>query len=172
MKDEIIKLYSEGNTYEQISKLLNCSKSTISYHLKEKTRIKTKERQDKRRENKVLYKTEKFKFREFKKVCDSTNQFQKRANKVIKNFDYKDVLVKIGEKPTCYLTGRSLKLNDNNGFAFDHIIPVSKGGTNELENLGITHPDANSAKSALSLEDFIQLCKEVLEHNGYNVIKN
>jgi DNA-binding CsgD family transcriptional regulator len=32
MKDEIIKLINEGLTYDDISKKLGCSKSTISYH--------------------------------------------------------------------------------------------------------------------------------------------
>ena len=34
MKDEIIKLFEEGNTYNEISSILGCAKSTISYHLK------------------------------------------------------------------------------------------------------------------------------------------
>lgn len=34
LKNEIIKLRLEGKTYDQIKELLNCSKSTISYHCK------------------------------------------------------------------------------------------------------------------------------------------
>ena len=30
-------------------------------------------------------------------------------------------------------------------------------------------PDANFAKGNLTKEEFISLCKEVLEHNGYEV---
>ena len=32
MKEQILKLRGEGKTYNEIRKLLNCSKSTISYH--------------------------------------------------------------------------------------------------------------------------------------------
>ena len=32
MKDEILKLRSEGKTYSEIKKELGCSKSTISYY--------------------------------------------------------------------------------------------------------------------------------------------
>lgn len=32
MKDEILKLRDEGKTYDEITKILGCSKSTISYH--------------------------------------------------------------------------------------------------------------------------------------------
>ena len=35
MKKEIFKLYNEGKNYTEISKILKCSKGTISYHLKD-----------------------------------------------------------------------------------------------------------------------------------------
>jgi len=42
MKEEILKLRSEGKTYNQIKEILGCSKSTISYHCNncKKTKIK------------------------------------------------------------------------------------------------------------------------------------
>ena len=48
---------------------------------------------------------------------------------------------------------------------------VSKGGLNDLNNLGITCPEANMAKSSLLKEELISLCKEILEHNGFSVLK-
>jgi len=71
----------------------------------------------------------------------------------------------------CYLTGRTFDLDNASSFHFDHIVPKSKGGTNELENLGVCVPEANVAKGDLSVKEFIQLCKDVLEHNGYTVKK-
>lgn len=38
MKEEILKLKSEGKTYKEISEILNCSKSTVSYHCNPKVR--------------------------------------------------------------------------------------------------------------------------------------
>lgn len=57
----------------------------------------------------------------------------------------------------CYLTGTPIDLTKND-YCFDHIVPVSKGGTNELSNLGVTIPSANYSK-------------QVLEHHGYTVSK-
>lgn len=48
---------------------------------------------------------------------------------------------------------------------------VSKGGTNDLSNLGITIPIANYSKSDLTVEEYLELCKKVLEHYGYTVNK-
>ena len=38
-KDNIIKLRSEGKTYNEIVKLLGCSKGTIAYHLSESVKV-------------------------------------------------------------------------------------------------------------------------------------
>jgi hypothetical protein len=50
LSEQIIQLYSEGKTYSQIKETLNCSKGTISYHLgegqKAKTRSRTKDKKD------------------------------------------------------------------------------------------------------------------------------
>jgi 5-methylcytosine-specific restriction endonuclease McrA len=81
------------------------------------------------------------------------------------------VLDKIGSNPICYLSGRSLDLNDRKSFALDHIIPATKGGDNSLDNLDIVHSDVNKAKNNLLNEEFIQLCLDVVTHNGYDCIK-
>jgi transposase len=45
MKEEILKLYSEGKSYRDIQSILGCSKGTIAYHIgagqREKTRART-----------------------------------------------------------------------------------------------------------------------------------
>lgn len=38
MKDDILKLRESGKTYDEISKILDCSKSTISYHCSSEVR--------------------------------------------------------------------------------------------------------------------------------------
>lgn len=60
MKEEILKLKSQGKSYSQIIKQLGCSKSTVSYHLgngrKEKVVAATKARRLKdRREIKLKH---------------------------------------------------------------------------------------------------------------------
>lgn len=81
-----------------------------------------------------------------------------------------DIINKFGVKTKCYLTGTPIDL-EKDDYCFDHIVPVSKGGTNDLINLGITIPKANYSKSDLTVEEYLDLCKQVLEYNGYKVEK-
>lgn len=170
MKEKILELRNQGLSYNQISEKLGCSKSTISYHLNENTKKKTKERSEKRENLKIEKRISSFKSRKLRASTGSFGRGQKRDKKNDINFNYKDVLEKFGENTICYLTGRPINLF-NDPFQFDHIIPVSKGGTNTLNNLGITCPEANLAKSDLLKEELLNLCKEILEYNNYIVSK-
>lgn len=177
--EQIKKLREEGLTYDQIKEQLHCSKSTISYHLSEGG----KERLYKRRKrcienNPLIKKIDSFKngnkyIRE--KISKRLTHFRaNRKTKKIENnvfFGVKDLLNTIGDNPVCYLTGRKINLKNIKEYQLDHIIPVSKGGLNTLDNLGLTCTEANKAKSDLLLVDFLILCKEVLEHNGFEVIE-
>lgn len=80
-------------------------------------------------------------------------------------FKVKDLLVKIGDNPTCYLTGRPIDLLDGKSYHLDHIIPKNRGGSNTLDNCNIACRDANQAKGNLLHSEFIVLCEEVLRHN-------
>lgn len=80
-------------------------------------------------------------------------------------FKVKDLLAKIGDNPICYLTGRPINLLDGQSYHLDHIIPKNKGGENSLDNCNIACRDANQAKGNLLPDEFILLCKEVLEFN-------
>ncbi len=195
LKDDILKLRKVGKTYDQIIKELNCSKSTVSYHCTEKTKILTKVRNEKRKKLKpgefygikrlYSFKTEKSSGfikpnRTIKNINCSLDKFKKKDNNVKgkhkyrkialkENFTFKDVFALHKKNQICYLTGRKLNLKDPNTFSFDHITPSSKGGSNTIENLGICRPEANAAKSNLTVDEFIGLCKDVLKSNGYTV---
>jgi 5-methylcytosine-specific restriction endonuclease McrA len=70
----------------------------------------------------------------------------------------------------CYLTGD--KINIVNGdYHLDHIFPKSRGGSNTIDNIAITTPEANLAKGALTISEFLDLCEKVLKHHNYTVIK-
>lgn len=88
------------------------------------------------------------------------------------NYSYKDVLKYLGGGTIfkCYLTGQEIDITKDN-YELDHKIPASKGGSNELENLGITIREANQAKSDLTISEFLDLCEKVLKHHNYTVIK-
>lgn len=88
-----------------------------------------------------------------------------------KNINIKNVLSHFGKNPKCYLTGRKIDLTKTSSYHFDHIIPRTKGGENTLENLGLLCKDANIAKYNKTSEEFISLCREILENNGYKITK-
>ena len=87
------------------------------------------------------------------------------------DYTYHDAIEHLGGHITkCYITGREIDITKDD-FNLDHIIPASKGGTGELSNMGITIPEVNQMKNNLLLDDFIALCKEVLENQGFEVNK-
>lgn len=174
MKEKILKLRQEGKSYNEIKKILKCSKGTISYHCGQGQKEKTQQRQKQRRSSKPLAcKLQNFKAR--KSLKNRTEKFSlkgqqsKSLERANMDFTEKDVLDKFGEQPTCYLTGESINFNEPKSYAFDHIVPASKGGDNSLNNLGLCSRKANNAKSDLSHQEFIDLCKQVLIHHGYKI---
>ena len=189
MKDQILKLRIEGKTYTEICKTLGCSKSIVSYWCNERVKTKAKIKTNQRKQNKQWrVKLEKaisqFKSRtrsiNFRTISSQSWEIKfrlkiheyKRRMKDNKGFTATTILKSI-EDPTkvkCYLTGRNIDLTKDD-YHLDHIIPISKGGSCTLDNLGFTCPEANWSKSNLTLEEYLSLCKEVLENFGYKIIK-
>jgi len=58
----------------------------------------------------------------------------------------------------CALTGRKLAPITS---ALDHMLPISRNGTNNIENAQVLHSDVNRAKGALTNDEFVALCREV-----------
>ena len=180
-KEDILKLRSEGKTYSEIADKLKCSKSVISYHCgsgKEKERVKSQVKNRSPIERKIsafrarvtrpvgaLHNKEKLraKVKTFKRA-DSRGNTHGLVNNITLNYTYKDVLDKIGENPICYLTGEPIDLDKPSTYHLDHIIPVSRGGTNDIANLGICLKDANFAKGNLSVGELKKLCRKILNH--------
>lgn len=92
-------------------------------------------------------------------------------NLILKPFTYLDVIKKFGENPKCYLTGETIDLNNSKDYQFEHVIPSSLGGSNELDNLQLAKPYANAMKSGFSLEEFFNYCHIILKHNKPELFK-
>lgn len=185
-KEKILELRSQGLSYEEIKNRLGCSKGTIAYHCGNHQKEKNKDRY-----KQFCKLSHPFKKKIEHYCCDiEYNIITNKTIRIIRHkiyrflrdesmkktynkpsFTEQDVINKFGEKPKCYLTGKEIDIYDTKTYQFDHIIPRSRGGDNSLENLGICTRDANQAKRDMLKEEFIELCKSVLENNGYKVNK-
>ena len=59
----------------------------------------------------------------------------------------------------CALTGRPLTPQIA---ALDHVVPIRRGGEHVIENAQVLHKDVNRAKGALTADEFIELCHDVV----------
>lgn len=190
-RDEILKLRAEGKTYKEIVNITGAAKGTVSYHCSEGQKEKYKKRNIKNRkithpfkhkvssfcrrfksEKTILVNKNKTNINRLRMKVYSFHQDRKNKNMYQKQtFTAEEVISKFGEHPKCYLTGESIDIYQTQTYHFDHIIPVSKGGDNSLENLGICTKEANHAKYDLLLDDLLLLCKKILENNNHKVEK-
>lgn len=189
MKTQILQLRSEGKTYAEIALILGCSKGTVCYYCGNNQVEKCRNRQRKRRtkqhpffkkienfcsnvkqgiKTNQLHKYKKLiqlKIECFSRIGDKRQMYQKPI------FTVDNVINKFGETPKCALTGEVIDIYEPRTYAFDHKIPVSRGGNNTIDNLQILTKKANQAKHSLTDDEFIELCKKVLIHQGYNITK-
>lgn len=172
-KEDILRLRSEGKSYREIEEILGCSKSTIAYHCgdgTEKKRVQSQKRKPicskvssfKSRCTRANYETFRAKLKTFKRRLKGVNRTTTVVNSISKNYSCQDVIDKLGENPVCYLTGELIDLDRPDTYNLDHIIPASKGGTNDLQNLGICLKSANQAKGELLISELYVLCEKIL----------
>jgi len=181
-RDQILQLSREGKSRSEIQSILGCAKSTISFHLSQGQKEQVRKRKAKSREHPFARKLERFKSRA-KIVPNTPTQLSKwikvltvkirsfhrdrKSNTMSEpSFTVQDVIRKFGETPTCYLTGTPLDIYDPRSYAFDHIVPTSRGGTNTIDNLGLCTKQANLAKSDMTPAEFVELCKMVVKYSN------
>lgn len=100
MKENILKLRSEGKSYQEICQTLGCTKSTVAYHCNRTTKDKVIQKNNEyRKKIPLIVKVDRFK-------RDSNN----KGNC---NYTTKDVIDKLGNNPRCYLTGKEIDLSDS-----------------------------------------------------------
>jgi 5-methylcytosine-specific restriction endonuclease McrA len=113
--------------------------------------------------------------REQRCFVEIVRKYQKRNGGIIDKsvkttFNWNDIVEIYGYDTICYLSGEPINLLKRN-YNFDHKVPVSRGGDNSLDNLGITHEVVNRMKTDLTPEELMEWCKKILEFNGYKVMK-
>lgn len=64
------------------------------------------------------------------------------------------------QRMLCTLTGR--RLNRDN-ISLDHIVPLSKGGSNEPNNLRFVHIDSNTFKMDMDDSDLLELATDIVK---------
>ncbi|NDD54008.1 hypothetical protein EBZ39_09045 [bacterium] len=187
--EKILELYEKGFSYREIEAKLGCSKGTVSYHCGSGQKQKTLNNQRRgRKENVLRTKIQRFVATKLKGTLSKEKdaraiekilqvkitQFSltgKRKDKSVRcklMFNVKQLIKKLGSNPVCYLTGRPINLDEGKSYHLDHILPKSKGGDNSLENCGLACRAANQAKTDMTLDEFVQLCAEVIKKHRPN----
>jgi 5-methylcytosine-specific restriction endonuclease McrA len=189
VKEKILELRALGYSYKKIQDEIKCSKGTISYHCGEGQKEKYAKRRklNRSKQHPLICKIENFiydKYYEPTPRKNRTNKLKKilrlrivafsMINKRYNNmaFTIKDFLDKVGDNPICSLTGKPIDLMKPRTYQLDHIVPRSKGGENTLDNCQLVLKEVNLAKHNLSSEEFVKLCREVVDyHDGKHQIQ-
>ena len=165
MKQRILELREQGKTYRQIREELGCSKGTISYHLgigqKEKTTVRRK-KYALSAKYVLNHKIDNF----IGRNDGFVSTYTKRTDTNILAYN------KLVLDSKCYLTGRDIDLSNGPSYSIDHINPYYISKDNSIDNMALACKDANQSKSYMTVEEYLSLCKEVLEYNGYTVLKH
>lgn len=176
-KENILKLRSEGKSYDDIAKILGCSKGTVTYHCGAGQKDLAKKRVARFRAKIPPIQRKLYGYRTRQNINNKVQTFGMKGSNNTKrrdqytDFNVQDVIDKFQKEPKCYLTGKTIDLSKPSTYTFDHIIPKSRGGSCNIDNLGLCTKAANQAKHNLTPEEFIDLCKEILIHHGYKITK-
>lgn len=188
IKNEILRLRALNKSYKEISKILACSLSVISYHCGAGQKEKNLKRTRKYRQKDHPYKRKTERFILKKAKLSNKKQTKETAKRTIyvkirrfcsnskrgenmksnPTFTFSDVIEKFGENPICYLTGEPIDISKSRSYHFDHMVPSSRGGTNDISNLGICTKEANLAKHNMTYDEFIDFCYKVIKYYETN----
>lgn len=153
--DTIQQLHRDGLTVGQISRATGVPYTTVRYHCGYREKAIQQSRS----------------FRQKNPLSPKVDEYC-RSSKEDRDFSLEDVEARFLEHPVCYLSGDPLDLSDPASWSFDHKIPKSRGGRSDFSNMAISCRKANMAKGDSTPEEFLELCKKVLNHHGYKVEKH
>lgn len=98
-----------------------------------------------------------YKYRPFRRMAKGTNVRCKKGK--ITAFQLWCLAKK--QKLICPLTKEKLTIEN---ISVDHIIPISKGGTNEISNLQLITFRANVAKNSMTMDEFYLFCRMIVDN--------
>ncbi len=174
-KEQIQTLWKEGKNQgvrsglltKRIQETIGCSLVSIYCYNEGSEKTKKDSLRKKQNNNKNIFKH---------KLGKQLYKFKQKLTKdgvISIPFTVKDLLDKFGQNTYCFLTGESLDLSvwiENKSYSFDHIIPLGRGGSNSLDNLGITTRQSNISKGDLLYEQYVKFAIEILKYNGQYTI--
>ena len=106
------------------------------------------------------------KYRNVKRGCD-TPQYKKLTKDNTGRISFtpltKDVVAKKSLN-TCAICGKPI-YSYQDDFSVDHIVPLSRGGTNDLNNLRATHKLCNTLKDSMTDEEMYSAVGDIVCHN-------
>jgi hypothetical protein len=162
--ERILKLRAAGMGYKKIAKALALPISVVRYYASPRERARVKDATtDFRKKNPLKRKLYKLLSRKM------MNYSRGRGDVAERKLDYPAIIARLILSPVCYLTGEKLDLSKPETYQLDHKMPVCRGGDSLEQNIGLTTRWANQSKLDLTPEEFIDLCKKVLEYNGFSV---
>lgn len=118
-----------------------------------------KTKKERRREERRRYKVRYKRIHYFKHISKVHNK--RSGGYVLRPIELWGLLKR--QRMLCGLTGR--RLNRDN-ISLDHIVPLSKGGSNEPSNLRFVHIDANTFKMDMNDNSLLELAKDIVRTLG------
>lgn len=89
------------------------------------------------------------------------------SHRVFSDYEKKTVYAKCNG--VCAICGKPVKFKK---MTVDHIVPLSKGGTNDIANLQLAHLTCNRAKADMLMGDFTEFVRQIVRYNRLMKIKN
>ena len=63
----------------------------------------------------------------------------------------------------CAISGQHLEPSNA---SLDHVLPISKGGKHEIDNVQWVHQDINRMKGDMTMADFVEMCRMVVDNTA------
>ena len=93
------------------------------------------------------------------KKAENRKKYAKRRGAQISGEKFSHETIAARDNYICYLCGDEVDMTisrlDNRGATLDHVIPISRGGVDSLENVKLTHRVCNMRKSNRLLEEVL-----------------